>query len=405
MVRNALEVSGLGKRYTIGSKTSGYRTIRESITNGFRFSRRERKPPEQVWALKDVSFEVKPGEVVGVIGRNGAGKSTLLKVLSRITSPTDGYIDVRGRVGALLEVGTGFHPELSGRENIYLNGAILGMGRETISKSFDEIVDFSGVEKFLDTPVKRYSSGMYLRLAFAVAAHMNSDILLVDEVLAVGDASFQKKCMGKMSDVAGDGRTVLFVSHNMGAVRALCNRGVYLDDGKVELDGDVGECIQRYFSSIGVFEQSNNDETESEDIKRTGFGRVSIDNGEGYSVVNSNDLVVSTTLNFTQDAAGFYLFCIVEDMHGTLIFHLQEASTDLGIGEVKAGSYPITVKVPPLWLNPGMYSLHFKAMVWGASGSRYVSDKFPLDVNGDSCSASSIHTILHPQADWDIRKK
>ena len=406
MTGNALEVHHLGKQFRLGRKQSGYRTIRESINNALAGSlkRSPKKPTEHVWALDDVSFQVAPGEVVGVIGRNGAGKSTLLKVLSRITSPTTGHIDLRGRVGALLEVGTGFHPELTGRENIFLNGAILGMGRKTIAKRFDEITAFSGVERFLDTPVKRYSSGMYLRLAFAVAAHMDSDILLVDEVLAVGDASFQKKCMGKMSDVAGDGRTVLFVSHNMGAVRALCSRGVYLDDGKVQVDGDVGECIQRYFHSIGVFE-SEGDRLPDDGAVKTGFSRVSIASGEGYSVSNEDDLTVSTTLNFEQDVAGFYLFCIVEDTHGTLIFHLQEASTDLGIGEVKAGSYPISVTVPPLWLNPGMYSLHFKAMVWGASGSKYLSDKYPLDVNGESCSASSLHTILHPRANWEIYRQ
>ena len=201
------------------------------------------------WALKDVSFEVPPGEVLGVVGRNGAGKSTLLKVLSRITEPTTGRVELRGRVGSLLEVGTGFHPELTGRENIYLNGAILGMKRREIARKFDEIVAFAEVEQFLDTPVKRYSSGMYMRLAFAVAAHLEPEILLVDEVLAVGDAEFQKKCLGKMGDVAGEGRTVLFVSHNMGAVQTVCRRALLLDHGRVKMIGPAEEVVAEYLKA------------------------------------------------------------------------------------------------------------------------------------------------------------
>ena len=208
------------------------------------------RPPDDgtFWALKDVSFEVHRGEVVGIIGRNGAGKSTLLKILSRITEPTEGQVEIVGRVGSLLEVGTGFHPELTGRENIYLNGAILGMTRGEIRRKFDEIVAFAEVEKFLDTPVKHYSSGMYMRLAFAVAAHLEPEILVVDEVLAVGDAAFQKKCLGKMDDVAASGRTVLFVSHNIGAVRALCKRVVWLETGRVKMIGDAEEVTLRYLS-------------------------------------------------------------------------------------------------------------------------------------------------------------
>jgi lipopolysaccharide transport system ATP-binding protein len=203
---------------------------------------------EEFWALKDVNFEVKRGEVVGIIGRNGAGKSTLLKILSRITEPTEGRVEIRGRVASLLEVGTGFHPELTGRENIYLNGAILGMSRAEIRRKFDEIVAFAEIEKFLDTPVKRYSSGMYVRLAFAVAAHLEPEILIVDEVLAVGDAEFQKKCLGKMQDVAGGGRTVLFVSHNMGAVSTLTERCLYLAQGRIAFSGETSQCIEEYLS-------------------------------------------------------------------------------------------------------------------------------------------------------------
>lgn len=200
-----------------------------------------------VWSLKDIDFEVKQGEVLGIIGKNGAGKSTLLKILSQVTTPTTGDVKVKGRIAALLEVGTGFHPDLSGRENIFLNGAILGMTKAEIRSKFDEIVDFSGVAKYIDTPVKRYSSGMMVRLAFSVAAHLEPEILIVDEVLAVGDIDFQKKCLGKMKDVSGNGRTVLFVSHNMSAIKALCNKGLYLEKGRISFEGNIDETVSRYF--------------------------------------------------------------------------------------------------------------------------------------------------------------
>ena len=256
----AIRVQNLGKQFTIG-RSEQNKTLAEGLTHAVRAPfrvvaalargqwRRQRQADNAIWALEDVSFEVKHGEVVGVIGRNGAGKSTLLKILSRITAPTRGQAEIHGRVGSLLEVGTGFHPELTGRENIYLNGAILGMKRVEISRKFDEMVEFSEIGRFIDTPVKQYSSGMYLRLAFAVAAHMEPEILLVDEVLAVGDAAFQKKCLGKMSDVAHQGRTVLFVSHNMAAVSSLCSRVVALKDGRVWADGST-QVIQDYLESL-----------------------------------------------------------------------------------------------------------------------------------------------------------
>ena len=254
-----ITVENLGKCYQLGGGTGGgrvvgeYRTLRDSLSEGARqlFGRRHSKGAEageSFWALRDVSFSVHPGEVVGIIGRNGAGKSTLLKVLSRITEPTEGRVRLRGRVASLLEVGTGFHPELTGRENIYLNGSILGMARAEIRAKFDEIVAFAEVERFLDTPVKRYSSGMYVRLAFAVAAHLEPEILIVDEVLAVGDAEFQKKCLGKMDQVAkSEGRTVLFVSHNMGAITQLCSKAILLHKGRVLDIGDAGRVTGRYF--------------------------------------------------------------------------------------------------------------------------------------------------------------
>ena len=245
----AIRVEGLGKRYRLGERSASYRTLRETIMGlGRAFGRRRRSREDSIWALKDVSLEVRRGEVLGVIGRNGAGKTTLLKILSRITEPTTGRAELHGRVGSLLEVGTGFHPELTGRENIYLNGAILGMRKEEIERKFDEIVAFAEVERFLNTPVKHYSSGMYVRLAFAVAAHLEPEILLVDEVLAVGDAVFQRKCLGKMGEVAGEGRTVLFVSHNMSSVEHLCGLCILLDRGQVERVGEPREVIDEYIA-------------------------------------------------------------------------------------------------------------------------------------------------------------
>lgn len=242
----AMRVEGLGKRFTIGGAWQEYHTLRDAFNQIFSFRRRAEPTTEQIWALKDISFTLERGEVLGVIGKNGAGKSTLLKILSRITDPTEGVAEIHGRIGSLLEVGTGFHFELTGRENIFLNGAILGMKRAEIRRKFDEIVEFSEVGKYIDTPVKHYSSGMYLRLAFAVAAFLEPEILIVDEVLAVGDAAFQRKCLGKMSEVASQGRTVLFVSHNMAAIMRLCTRGLLLNAGQVLTQGDIGSVVQTY---------------------------------------------------------------------------------------------------------------------------------------------------------------
>jgi lipopolysaccharide transport system ATP-binding protein len=256
MQHPAIIVENLGKRYTIGHQADGRDGMRHAIEAAMRApinwmkTRQQRKLQRaDFWALRNVDFSVKQGEVVGIIGRNGAGKSTLLKLLSRITVPTEGRIRISGRIASLLEVGTGFHQELTGRENIFLNGAILGMTRSEITRKFDAIVDFSGIEEFLDTPVKRYSSGMYVRLAFAVAAHLEPEILIVDEVLAVGDDAFQKKCLGKMDSFANSGRTVLFVSHNMEAVQSLCKRGIWLESGRVRKDGKVNDVVEEYFDA------------------------------------------------------------------------------------------------------------------------------------------------------------
>ena len=273
MSQTAIAVENLGKKYVIRHQQP-YSTLREAIATGaksviqrFTGCSDTNSNREDFWALKDVSFEIKPGDRLGIIGRNGAGKSTLLKVLSRITEPTTGRIKLQGRVASLLEVGTGFHPELTGRENIFLNGAILGMTKVEIKQKFDEIVDFAEIEQFLDTPVKRYSSGMYVRLAFAVAAHLEPEILIVDEVLAVGDAQFQNKCLGKMRDVGQEGRTVIFVSHNMGVMNSLCDRGIYLNSGCLKYQGDMQTTVERYLTgdrdknsnTPGIIYQNQND--------------------------------------------------------------------------------------------------------------------------------------------------
>jgi lipopolysaccharide transport system ATP-binding protein len=301
----AIRVEKLGKLYRIGSRTNGYETLRDTLAKVFSAPFRGRSnsstltstltsassPREEIWALKDVSFEVKRGEVVGIIGRNGAGKSTLLKILSRITEPTEGYAEIRGRVGSLLEVGTGFHPELTGRENIYLNGAILGMKKSEIERKFDEIVAFAEIEKFLDTPVKHYSSGMYVRLAFAVAAHLDPEILLVDEVLAVGDASFQKRCLGKMQDISRGGRTVLFVSHNMAAVTRLCPRAIMLHEGKSIREGSshqiVSACLTSDNGTAAERAWPDSSEAPGNDIACLRSVRVRAENGQ---VVESIDI-------------------------------------------------------------------------------------------------------------------
>ena len=248
----ALSIQGVGKRYTLRHRGERESTLAGTLSAWAKRGFRGSSTKETLWALKDVSLDVKQGEVVGIIGRNGAGKSTLLKILSRITELTEGEVHIEGRIGSLLEVGTGFHPELTGRENIFLNGSIIGMKRAEIQKRFDDIVNFAEVEKFLDTPVKRYSSGMYTRLAFAVAAHLEPDILIIDEVLSVGDVGFQRKCLSKMHDVAGQGRTVLFVSHNLAAVRSLCKRAVLLRQGSLILDAEVEEVLESYAASYNT---------------------------------------------------------------------------------------------------------------------------------------------------------
>lgn len=404
----SIHAEGISKQYRIGATQKSYGTLRESLMNlsssaigkvrGGLKSFRRKGEDSTFWALKDISFEIKQGEVVGIVGSNGAGKSTLLKVLSRITDPTSGFVDLRGRVGSLLEVGTGFHPELTGRENIFLNGAILGMPRTVVKSQFDAIVDFAGVEKFIDTPVKRYSSGMYLRLAFAVAAHLEPEILLVDEVLAVGDASFQKKCLGKMDSVAREGRTVLFVSHNMAAIRSLCTRGILLRNGRLVEQGNVQTVIESYFRDLGVLGSEDDDAVEAN--RRSIFGRVELNGGGSNTVDQSARLKFSTTMRLPRDVGGFRILGLLSDMNRQQLFGLNKTTEELGIGQLEAGEYNISLEIPPIWLSPGMYTFRFKLYLDGESESaKHFSDPFPLDVFGTS---SPVSALMNPEADWNF---
>jgi lipopolysaccharide transport system ATP-binding protein len=403
----AIRSVNLGKEFRIVGETKRYQTIRDKLTEATtKAVKRVFRPssvPKEVdtgsfWALKNLDFEIKQGDVVGVIGRNGAGKSTLLKVLSRITEPTTGYAEIHGRLSSLLEVGTGFHPELSGRENIYLNAAILGMRRTEIDRKFDEIVAFSEVERFIDTPVKHYSSGMYLRLAFAVAAHLEPDILLVDEVLAVGDATFQKKCLGKMEDVAKEGRTVLFVSHNMGAIRSLCSTGMVLNQGQLIQSGDISKTIETYYRMIGALDDGSNAPVVVPG--REGFGRVVLNAGPGNKVQQAEAFRLATSLNVDHEVSGFSLYCYLEDMQGRLIMRLRQESHELGIKTVGLGTYALDIAIPALWLNPGLYSMYFKVLYWGERASaKQVSDKFPLDVEG---ADGGTDALVNPRVHWTM---
>ncbi|MCE5198292.1 MAG: ABC transporter ATP-binding protein [Armatimonadota bacterium] len=324
MDKPILEIENLGKRYRIGANKEKYLSLRDEMSKWFSSTiRRKRAAQSEFWALSNVSFPVYQGESVGIIGKNGAGKSTLLKLLSKITPPTTGRIVRRGRVASLLEVGTGFHPELTGRENIYLNGAILGMSRKEIARKFDEIVAFSEVEKFLDTPVKRYSSGMYVRLAFAVAAHLEPEILVVDEVLAVGDVEFQRKCLGKMSDVATAGRTVLFVSHNMSAVSQLCTRGIFLENGAVACDGTVEEALTKY--TCGQRNDAGELVLDTDSSKGIAtLSRLYLTNKDG-NIVDSFFVDEEMTLNFEikffKPIDEFQVSFLIQSSLGTGIYH------------------------------------------------------------------------------------
>ena len=406
----AIRASNLSKSFQIGAQQARYMTLRDRVATAAsapaRWVNRRRNPPEAdaaleertFWALNDVSFEIERGETVGVIGRNGAGKSTLLKVLSRITEPTSGYAELRGRVGSLLEVGTGFHLELSGRENIFLNGAILGMKRTEITAKFDEIVGFAEVGKFIDTAVKHYSSGMYLRLAFSVAAHLEPEVLLVDEVLAVGDAVFQQRCIGKMNDVAAQGRTVVFVSHNLGAVKELCRTSIVLDGGRVQFRGPVTD-------GLGIYSRSLLGRNDGE---ATGGGwsntRITGADTDGTATMAGGDALEATAwLDLKRDLGAGSLFCIIEDGLGhTIVHHRVDAGTVAGTSGIPAGPHAVGIKLPPLWLTPGIYTLHFKLVGRTPSGAdeRSISERVLLDVTGSVVGVG--RAILAPRAQWSL---
>lgn len=366
----AIEVDNLGKKYRIGAKQKQNDTLREVftsvVTSPFRHLRNLRRPTEDdiIWALKDVSFEIKHGEVVGIIGRNGAGKSTLLKILSRITKPTEGRAEINGRVGSLLEVGTGFHLELTGSENIFLNGAILGMKKSEIQRKFDEIVAFAEIERFIDTPVKRYSSGMYVRLAFAVAAHLEPDILLVDEVLAVGDAGFQKKCLEKMGDSAREGRTVLFVSHNMGAVLRLCSRAILLAEGKSALDSDAQTAVSKYLSEVGGTVSAVTYELESHrDVQITSMSVASLDSNVISTHPHTKPFRVIMDYHVRKWRAGSYICLDVFNENDVrLLWASDVKSVDDMVIERQPGSYRVRITIPGMVLSPGRY--HFTGAIF-----------------------------------------
>jgi lipopolysaccharide transport system ATP-binding protein len=370
-----IKVENLSKLYHLGRLQQRHDTLRDWLAAGVRaplqrlsalvhrpFAKGEASPTnsdETIWALKEVSFEVQRGEVVGIIGRNGAGKSTLLKILSRITEPTSGRAVIRGRVGSLLEVGTGFHPELTGRENIYLNGAILGMHKVEIEKKFDEIVDFAEIEKFLDTPVKRYSSGMYVRLAFAVAAHLEPEILLVDEVLAVGDVEFQKKCLGKMGDIAHGGRTVLFVSHNMGAITNLCSRAILIDKGRLAFTGSSTDVVSNYLKN--AIDKNSDEVILHNPSSQAYFTRIAVldyTNLPAQNIPISSKITIVFEYEVLSKLIGLDLSYSIFAHNGSKVFH-SSLSDDQTIPTHThtPGHYLSRVFIPKYFLAPGHYTI------------------------------------------------
>jgi lipopolysaccharide transport system ATP-binding protein len=348
-VKPILEIKNISKKFRILHERQPYLSLRESFTSLFR-SKTSTK--EDFWALKDISADIYPGDTVGVIGKNGAGKSTLLKILSKITPPSEGRIISRGRIASLLEVGTGFHPELSGRENIFLNGSILGMRRAEINKKFDEIVDFSGVEKFLDTPLKHYSSGMQVRLAFSVAAYLENEILIVDEVLAVGDASFQKKCLGKMDDVSKSGRTILFVSHNLEALSNLCKKSILLQDGKMAFSGSLHAGVQTY---LNEFKNSKNLTYTAETGKTEVFLKKARITNEDKVLTNGQDLKIEFVVSSVNETSfSFHAFMFRE---GTLAFIGSDYCNSVYTASKNKKEVSFTLTIPRYLLNPGYHQL------------------------------------------------
>lgn len=416
MTDTVIRVEHLSKRYKIGVAQERQDTLRDLIVATVRapFRKDRRSNGDILWALRDVSFEVKRGEVLGIVGRNGAGKSTLLKVLARVTDPTEGYGEIRGRVGSLLEVGTGFHPELTGRENIYLNGAILGMKRAEIDQKFDEIVEFAEVAKFIDTPVKRYSSGMYLRLAFAVAAHLEPEILVVDEVLAVGDAEFQRKCLGKMGDVARDGRTVLFVSHNMSAVMRLTEETIVLEKGRMVLRAPTPQAIDYYLSS--GFSESGERRYDPDEVPTSAepFFPVAVRlvnaHGKVTNTVRSLEAnTIEIEYRLSAPVTGLRVGIYLMSTRGEYVFTSFDTDdpADFERYTVRpAGCYVSRCTIPADFLNEGRFVIGINASSYRIR--RYFQDEQVLTFTVDPAGAPGMQWseprlgAVRPRLDWQI---
>jgi lipopolysaccharide transport system ATP-binding protein len=418
----AIRVQQLGKQYRIGLSPTRYRTLRESLVESLNIPARLKRRNNgeelgKIWALRDITFEVKKGQVLGVIGRNGAGKSTLLKILSRVTEPSEGFAEIRGQVGSLLEVGTGFHPELTGRENIYLNGAILGMNKTEIDTKFDQIVSFAEVEQFIDTPVKRYSSGMYLRLAFSVAAHLEPDILVVDEVLAVGDAEFQRRCLGKMSDVAKQGRTVLFVSHNMSAILRLTEEAILLDRGQMVLRAPTQEAVDFYMST--GYDQTGQRAWELDEIPESAkpFRPVTLrlcdQKGKTVNTVRSTEpITIKVEYELQAPITGLRVGLYLMTTRGEYVF----TSFDTDQPEMyerfsvrPEGNYTSSCTLPANFLNEGRYVLGINASSFRVK--RYFQDEqaltFTVDVAGAPGMQWHEHRLgpVRPALEWSIETR
>ncbi len=414
----AIRVENLGKMYKIGGPVVKYRTLRETITDNvsstFRHLVTGTKAKEEIWALRDINFEVKQGQVLGVIGRNGAGKSTLLKLLARVTEPTEGMAEIHGRVGSLLEVGTGFHPELSGRENILLNGAILGMKHSEIESKFDEIVAFAEVERFIDTPVKRYSSGMYLRLAFAVAAHLEPEILVVDEVLAVGDAEFQRKCLGKMSDVARQGRTVLFVSHNMSAVLRLTEEAMVIDKGHLVMRAPTAQAVDYYLSS--GYSQEGQRTWESKEIPKTskpfrpiGMRLLNMQGTIVDTIRSTEPFIVEIEYKLEAPITGLRVGIYMQTTHGEMMFTSFDTDDPQKYEKFstrKVGHFISRCIIPADTLNEGRFVVGMNASSFKVK--RYFQDEQALIFSVDSAGAPGMQWPeprigpYRPRLDWKI---
>lgn len=428
-METVISVENISKKYVIGhQRQNKFLTLRDTLTNSINsMGRRIRNPfdtsatnsarhqptTEEFWAVKDVSFKVKSGDRIGIIGRNGAGKSTLLKLLSRITEPSTGRIVIDGRVASLLEVGTGFHPELTGRENIFLNGAILGMTKPEIKNKFEEIVAFSEVEKFLDTPVKRYSSGMYVRLAFSIAAHLEPEILIVDEVLAVGDAQFQKKCLGKMKDAGREGRTVLFVSHNMGTIRNLCSRCIMLDQGKLIADSDVNSVVGQYLSfnrDFGEGAEISWDDTEAPSCEELALQGIRV-LGPGKRIFSIYDATkpidVEIRLRMKTLVRGARVNLSLLTSEGITAFSSTNHSI-MGEKELPPGLYTTTCRIPANLLNDTTYIINVHIGIPGVKVLLHGRDYMEFTVEGSGGHGSSFSEkwpgIVAPKLDWVLNE-